>query len=208
MLRLSEIKLPLDHPPEAITTAILQKLKIQADELLGYEIFKRSYDARKKDAIVWVYILDLKVKNEAQLLKRFQKDPHVNPTPDMSYRVVAQAPEGLTERPVVIGAGPCGMFAALTLAQMGFRPILFERGKTVRDRTADTFAFWKKRGEFNPESNAQFGEGGAGTFSDGKLYSQVRDPQYYGRKVLTELVNSGANPEILYVNKPDRKSVV
>ncbi|ABB57292.1 NAD(P)/FAD-dependent oxidoreductase [Synechococcus elongatus] len=202
MLRLSEIKLPLDHPPEAITTAILQKLKIQADELLGYEIFKRSYDARKKDAIVWVYILDLKVKNEAQLLKRFQKDPHVNPTPDMSYRVVAQAPEGLTERPVVIGAGPCGMFAALTLAQMGFRPILFERGKTVRDRTADTFAFWKKRGEFNPESNAQFGEGGAGTFSDGKLYSQVRDPQYYGRKVLTELVNSGANPEILYVNKP------
>lgn len=188
MLRLSEIKLPLDHPPEAITTAILQKLKIQADELLGYEIFKRSYDARKKDAIVWVYILDLKVKNEAQLLKRFQKDPHVNPTPDMSYRVVAQAPEGLTERPVVIGAGPCGMFAALTLAQMGFRPILFERGKTVRDRTADTFAFWKKRGEFNPESNAQFGEGGAGTFSDGKLYSQVRDPQYYGRKVLTEQI--------------------
>ena len=202
MLRLSEIKLPLDHAPEAIATAIIQKLKIQPTDLIRYEIFKRSHDARKKDAIAFVYIVDVETTRNTQLLKRFQKDPHVIETPDMSYRVVAQAPEGLTERPIVIGAGPCGLFAALNLAQMGFRPILLERGKTVRDRTADTFAFWKKRGEFNPESNAQFGEGGAGTFSDGKLYSQVRDPQHYGRKVLQELVNSGANPEILYVHRP------
>lgn len=202
MLRLSEIKLPLDHAPEAIAAAIIKKLKIQPTDLIRYEIFKRSHDARKKDAIVFVYILDVETTRDAQLLKRFQKDPHVTPMPETSYQVVAQAPEGLTERPIVIGAGPCGMFAALSLAQMGFRPIVLERGKTVRDRTADTFAFWKKRGEFNPESNAQFGEGGAGTFSDGKLYSQVSDPKHYGRKVLQELVNSGANPEILYVHRP------
>lgn len=202
MLRLSEIKLPLDHAPEAIAAAIIKKLKIQPTDLIRYEIFKRSHDARKKDAIVFVYILDVETTRDAQLLNRFQKDPHVTATPETSYQVVAQAPEGLTERPIVIGAGPCGMFAALSLAQMGFRPIVLERGKTVRDRTADTFAFWKKRGEFNPESNAQFGEGGAGTFSDGKLYSQVSDPKHYGRKVLQELVNSGANPEILYVHRP------
>ncbi|MEG4516720.1 MULTISPECIES: NAD(P)/FAD-dependent oxidoreductase [unclassified Microcoleus] len=202
MLRITEIKLPLDHPEDAIASAIIKKLQIPPEELLGYSIFKRSYDARKKAEILLVYIVDVETTQEKQLLQRFKKDPHVMVTPDTSYRYVAKAPSNLTIRPIVIGTGPCGMFAGLMLAQMGFRPILLERGKAVRDRTVDTFGFWKKKAEFNPESNAQFGEGGAGTFSDGKLYSQVKDPQHYGRKVLMELVNAGASPEILYINKP------
>ncbi|PSB48967.1 hypothetical protein C7B67_17405 [filamentous cyanobacterium Phorm 6] len=202
MLRVTEIKLPLDHPVDAIATAILKKLQILPEELLGYSIFKRSYDARKKAEILLVYILDVETTQENQILARLKKGPHVIATPDMSYRYVAEAPRNLTIQPIVIGTGPCGMFAGLMLAQMGFRPILLERGKAVRDRTVDTFGFWKKKAEFNPESNAQFGEGGAGTFSDGKLYSQVKDTQHYGRKVLTELVNAGASPEILYINKP------
>ncbi|MCY7277434.1 MAG: NAD(P)/FAD-dependent oxidoreductase [Phormidesmis sp. CAN_BIN44] len=202
MLRLTEIKLPLDHAQDAIKTAILKKLQISSDDLISYSIFKRSYDARKKEEIILVYILDIETTQEKKLLQRLKKDPHVTVTPSMSYRQVAQAPAHLALRPIVIGTGPCGMFAALMLAQMGFRPIVLERGKAVKERTADTFGFWRKKGDLNPESNAQFGEGGAGTFSDGKLYSQVRDSQHHGRKVLTELVNAGASPEILYVNKP------
>ena len=202
MLRLTEIKLPLDHAQDAIKTAIFKKLQISPNDLINYSIFKRSYDARKKEEIILVYILDIETTQEKKLLQRFKKDPHVTVAPSMSYRQVAQAPVHLAMRPIVIGTGPCGMFAALMLAQMGFRPIVLERGKAVKERTADTFGFWRKKGDLNPESNAQFGEGGAGTFSDGKLYSQVRDSQHHGRKVLTELVNAGASPEILYVNKP------
>ena len=202
MLRLTEIKLPLDHPDDQLKAALLKKLQILPEELLHYTIFKRSYDARKRDEIMLVYIVDVETTRDEQLLQRFGKDPHLGPTPDLSYRLVAQAPSGLNIRPIVIGTGPCGMFAGLMLAQMGFRPLLLERGKSVRDRTADTFGFWRKKMPLNPESNAQFGEGGAGTFSDGKLYSQVRDAKHHGRKVLSELVEAGASPEILYVNKP------
>jgi uncharacterized FAD-dependent dehydrogenase len=202
MLRITEIKLPLDHPEDALKLAILKKLQIKPEELTSYSIFKRSYDARKKTDIYLVYIVDVETPLEKQLLEKSQADPHISLTPDMSYHHVAKAPSNLKNRPIVIGMGPAGMFAGLMLAQMGFRPIILERGKAVRDRTADTFNFWKKRAAFNPESNAQFGEGGAGTFSDGKLYSQVKDPQHYGRKVLTEFVNAGASPEILYINKP------
>ncbi|MEH2042652.1 NAD(P)/FAD-dependent oxidoreductase [Nostoc sp.] len=202
MLRLTEVKLPLDHPEDEIKTAIIKKLQITDEDLISYSIFKRSYDARKKGEISLVYILDVETTQETHLLKRLKKDPHVMATPDMSYRPVAQAPSNLAIRPIIIGTGPSGLFAGLMLAQMGFCPIILERGKQVRDRTVDTFNFWKKKSDFNPESNVQFGEGGAGTFSDGKLYSQVKDPQHYGRKVLTELVNAGASPEILYINKP------
>ncbi len=202
MLRLTEIKLPLDHPEEAIAAAILKKLHIAPEALIRYTIFKRSHDARKKGEIALVYIVDVETTQEKALLQRLKKDPHIMPTPDMSYQLVAQAPSHLASRPIIIGTGPCGMFAGLLLAQMGFRPLLLERGKAVRDRTVDTFAFWKKKDTLNPESNAQFGEGGAGTFSDGKLYSQVRDSNHYGRKVLNELVHAGASPEILYINKP------
>jgi uncharacterized FAD-dependent dehydrogenase len=201
MLRLTEIKLPLDHPESAINAAILKRLGIIADELVGYSIARRGHDARKPEAIVFVYTLDVEVSDEAALLRRLNGVPHVAPTPDTSYHFVAQAPAKLASRPVVIGTGPCGLFAGLILAQMGFRPIILERGKAVRERTKDTFGLWR-RGELNPESNVQFGEGGAGTFSDGKLHSQIKDPKHHGHKVLTEFVKAGAPPEILYVSKP------
>jgi uncharacterized protein len=201
MLRLAQLKLPLDHADEALRGAILKKLRIAPAELVRFSIFKRSYDARKKGAIALVYIADVETTRDEALLALFARDRDITRTPDMRYKPVAHAPAGLSERPIVIGAGPCGLFAALALAQMGFRPIILERGKPVRERTVDTFGFWRKNG-LNPESNTQFGEGGAGTFSDGKLYSQISDPEHYGRKVLTELAKAGAPPEILYVSKP------
>jgi uncharacterized protein len=201
MLRLSEVKLSLDRTEADIQSAILKKLSIAPQDLIRYTVFKRSYDARKRGAVSFVYVIDVETTREKQLLQRFKKDPHIVPTPDTSYRYVAQATAKIEQRPIVIGCGPCGMFAGLLLAQMGFRPIILERGKAVHDRSVDTFGFWSKA-KFNPESNAQFGEGGAGTFSDGKLYSRIKDAQHHGRKVLAELVNAGAAPEILYINKP------
>ncbi|MCG9577082.1 NAD(P)/FAD-dependent oxidoreductase [Vibrio tubiashii] len=201
MIRLNEIKLPLDHEEEALTAAITKKLGISEDQVISYNVFRRGYDARKKANILLIYTLDVVVENEAALLEQFVSDPHVKETPDMEYKFVAKAPENVTERPVVIGFGPCGLFAALILAQAGFKPIVVERGKEVRERTKDTFGFWRKR-TLNTESNVQFGEGGAGTFSDGKLYSQVKDPNFYGRKVITEFVAAGAPEEIMYVSKP------
>jgi uncharacterized FAD-dependent dehydrogenase len=201
MLRLTDLKLPLDHPADALAAAILRRLGIEAAALTGYTVAKRSYDARKRGAIMLIYALDIETPLEAELLRRHADDPHLQPTPDTRYRLVARAPAGLPLRPLVIGTGPCGLFAGLLLAQMGFRPIILERGKAVRERTADTWDLWRKR-KLHPESNVQFGEGGAGTFSDGKLYSQIRDPQHHGRKVLTEFVKAGAPEEILYLSKP------
>ncbi|KAA0699076.1 NAD(P)/FAD-dependent oxidoreductase [Neorhizobium sp. P12A] len=197
MLRITELKLPLDHAPEALPAAIHQRLGIGPDELISFEIARRANDARRKSAILMVYSVDVTLSDEAGVLARFAGDHHVQPSPDTSYRFVGTAPaksEG--PRPVVIGAGPCGLFAALILAQMGFRPIILERGKVVRERTKDTWGLWR-RSELNPESNVQFGEGGAGTFSDGKLYSQIKDTRHLGRKVLTEFVKAGAPSEIL-----------
>ncbi|MBE0366096.1 hypothetical protein PULV_b0836 [Pseudoalteromonas ulvae UL12] len=201
MIRLTEIKLPLDHDDSALPLAIINKLDIEESALHNFTVFKRGYDARKKSNILLIYTLDIDVDNEAQLLEKFHKDPHVKIAPDTAYKFVATAPDNLTERPVVIGFGPCGLFAGLLLAQMGFKPIILERGKAVRERTKDTFGFWRKR-TLDVESNVQFGEGGAGTFSDGKLYSQVKDPKHYGRKVINEFVAAGAPEEILYVSKP------
>jgi uncharacterized protein len=201
MLRLTELKLPLDHPPEALRAAILKRLELADEALISFSIFKRSYDARKKHALLLVYAIDVEVKSEAALLKKFRNDHNLATTPDMEYRFVGHAPEHLSDRPIVVGFGPCGIFAALVLAQMGFRPIVLERGKAVRERTQDTWGLWRKH-VLNPESNVQFGEGGAGTFSDGKLYSQIKDPRHLGRKVLTEFVKAGAPEEILYVSKP------
>src|SRR4051812_12842945 len=201
MLRLTEIKLPIEHAEGELRAAILARLGIAEDELLGYAIFKRGVDARKLRAVLFTYTLDVEVSDEAAVLSRFQKDPRIGITPDTSYRFVARAPSKLASRPVVIGMGPAGLFAGLILAQSGFRPLILERGKVVRERTKDTFGFWRQ-GVLNAESNAQFGEGGAGTFSDGKLYSQIKDTKHYGRKVLTELVDAGAPEEILYVSRP------
>ncbi len=201
MLRLTDLKLPLDHSEAALTAAILKRLDIEAVALTGYTVAKRSHDARKRGAIALIYALDIDTTQEAELLRHFAGDPHIQPTPDTTYHFVTKAPTQLPQRPLVIGFGPCGLFAGLILAQMGFRPIILDRGKEVRERTRDTWDLWRKR-NLHPESNVQFGEGGAGTFSDGKLYSQIRDPLHHGRKVLTEFVKAGAPAEILYVSKP------
>ncbi|MDD1610647.1 MAG: NAD(P)/FAD-dependent oxidoreductase [Methylococcaceae bacterium] len=201
MLRITELKLPLDHVESMIKTAIIARLGIAEQDFIAYKVFRLGHDARKRNAIELVYTLDVEVKNEAEILARYQNDPHISVTPDTTYQFVTHAPVQLKQRPIVIGTGPCGLFAGLILAQMGFCPIILERGKEVRERTKDTFGLWRQS-KFNPESNVQFGEGGAGTFSDGKLYTQIKDPHHYGRKVLTEFVKAGAPAEILYVSKP------
>lgn len=203
MIRLNEVKLPLDHNEVALHDFVVNKLSITKEQLVDIHIFKRGYDARKRNDIYLIYTLDIALKNvdEAQLLHSFIDDPLVKQTPDTSYKYVAKAPENLTSRPVVIGMGPCGLFTGLILAQMGFKPLILERGKSVHERAKDTFRFWRTR-ELNTESNVQFGEGGAGTFSDGKLYSQVKDPHFLGLKVKQEFVAAGAPAEIIYVSKP------
>ena len=208
MLRITELRLPLDHAAPALRTAVLQRLGLQEAELQGLTVFRRAWDARKKSAIVLSYTVDVELAagvDEATVLARHTGDAHIRLTPDTRYRLVGHAPADFAAagrpRPVVIGFGPCGIFAALILAQMGLRPIVLERGKPVRERTKDTWGLWRQ-GLLDPESNVQFGEGGAGTFSDGKLWSQISDPRHLTRKVLTEFVQAGAPEEILYVAKP------
>ena len=201
MIRLTEIRLPLDHPPEAIREAAIARLGCEPGSVGDVHVARRAWDARKRSAIRLVYTLDCTLDDEAAVLRRLAGEAHVGVAPDTTYRHVARAASRPQRRPVVIGAGPCGLFAALILAEMGFCPLILERGKVVRERTKDTWGLWR-RGELSPESNVQFGEGGAGTFSDGKLYSQIKDPRHLGRKVLTEFVEAGAPDEILWIAKP------
>lgn len=231
MIRLSELKLPLTelpaehrrasdapaetdldrtpvpHPVEALTRLAAQKLGIPAEAIQSLQVFKRSFDARKADLLA-VYIVDFSLVDpsaEETLLQQHRNDPHVLATPDMAWQAPVQAPANWpvdeSDRPVVVGLGPCGLFAALALAQMGLRPIVLERGKPVRQRTKDTWGLWR-HGVLDPESNVQYGEGGAGLFSDGKLYSQIKDPRFLGRKVMQEFVEAGAPAEILYAAHP------
>ncbi|MES2186114.1 MAG: NAD(P)/FAD-dependent oxidoreductase [Pseudomonadota bacterium] len=203
MIRLSELKLPLDHAEDALTALVARTLDLPVAAITGVHVHKRSFDARKAD-LHQVYIADVTLADpaaEAALLARHAGHPHIAPTPNMAWYPPPRAPGGLPLRPVVVGFGPCGIFAALVLAQLGFKPLVLERGKTVRQRTRDTWGLWRKN-QLNPESNVQFGEGGAGTFSDGKLYSQIKDPRHLGRKVMQEFVEAGAPPEILYVARP------
>ena len=206
MLRITELRMPLSHAQDALRAAVLQRLRIPEAQLLGFTVFKRSWDARKKSAVVLSYTVDCELgAHEAEVLARHKGDAHIRTSPDTRYRLVARAPAGFYAaprlRPVVIGFGPCGIFAALVLAQMGLAPIVLERGRDVRQRTKDTWALWRQ-GVLTPESNVQFGEGGAGTFSDGKLWSQISDPRHLTRKVLEEFVKAGAPEEILFVAKP------
>ena len=201
MLRLSEIRLPLDHARSALPAAVADRLALPTADIQQLSVFRRSHDARKASAPMFIYSVDVEVPDEAGVLRRFAGDHRLQATPDMRYQFVGRAPATLATRPIVVGFGPAGIFAALVLAQAGFRPIVLERGKAVRERTQDTWGLWRKK-VLDPESNVQFGEGGAGTFSDGKLYSQIKDPLHYGRKVLVEFVKAGAPEEILYVAKP------
>jgi uncharacterized FAD-dependent dehydrogenase len=207
VIRITELSLPLGDPADARTQdalrrAIVSRLNIADADLAGFTVFKRSHDARRKDReIAFVYIVDAEVHDEERVLARHRGDLHVVPSPDTSYRPPPRAPLPADERPIVVGFGPCGLFAALVLAQQGYRPIVLERGRDVRQRTQDTWGLWRKR-VLQPESNVQFGEGGAGLFSDGKLYSQIKDPRHLGRQVMREFVRAGAPPEIMYVNKP------
>ena len=206
MLRITDLRLPLDHEESVLHDAIVRRLELgDAGDLTSFEVFKRSHDARKKTAIVLIYTVDCHLANEQAVLRRHADDPHIRATPDTSYHHVDHAPVDFVTsqrpRPVVVGFGPCGLFAALVLAQMGLRPIVLERGKAVRERTRDTWGLWRRQ-VLDPESNVQFGEGGAGTFSDGKLWSQISDPRHLTRKVLSEFVKAGAPPEILWIAKP------
>ena len=198
MIRLTELKLPLDHTSDDLATLISKTLGVAATSITKWHTFKRSFDARKADVLA-VYIVDVELpgtESEHSILLREAGNPRIFATPDMAYHPVATVPAKLPLRPVVVGFGPCGIFAALMLAQMGFKPIVLERGKTVRQRTKDTWGLWRKN-VLDPESNVQFGEGGAGTFSDGKLWSQIKDPRHLGRKVMNEFVKAGAPSEIL-----------
>lgn len=204
MIRITELRLPLSHTEDALRPAVLARLKLADAELATIQVFRRGYDARKRSDIQLVYTLDCALAegvDEAALLARFAGDHQIRPTPDTGYHFLAQRGDFTGPRPVVVGFGPCGLFAALILAQMGLRPIVLERGKAVRERTQDTWGLWREQ-KLHPESNVQFGEGGAGTFSDGKLYSQISDPRHLTRKVLTEFVKAGAPDEILFVSKP------
>ncbi|MCK4709274.1 MAG: NAD(P)/FAD-dependent oxidoreductase [Gammaproteobacteria bacterium] len=201
MLRLTDIRLPLGHSPDKLELAILKRLQITSAELRAYSVARLAYDARKRNAIMTVYSLDVDVVDEAQLLLRFKDEAHIKLTPDTDYNFVTHAPSNLTMRPIIIGTGPCGFMAGLLLAQMGFKPLILERGQEVRQRTKDTWGLWRDH-KLNPESNVQFGEGGAGTFSDGKLYTQIKDPRHLGVKVLQEFVKAGAPKEILHISKP------
>ncbi len=201
MIQITELRLPISHSIEDLLSAIIHKLKIPEIDLIRHDIFKRSHDARKNSELSLIYTINASVKDEEKVLHSLVNDPYIRLAPDTSYHYVAKAPSQMKLRPVVIGLGPCGLFSALILAQMGFNPIVLERGKQVRERTQDTWGLWRKN-ILNPESNVQYGEGGAGLFSDGKLYSQIKDPKFYGRKVIQEFIKAGAPPEILYVSKP------
>ena len=202
-----EDRIPAPHPEAELLKLAAQALGIDSEDIDQLNVFKRSFDARKVDLLA-VFIVDVSLKDTASeqtLLAKFPKHPHIQASPNMTWKPPCHAPSnfGLQEgeRPVVVGFGPCGIFAALSLAQMGFKPIVIERGSPVRQRSKDTWGLWRKQ-TLNPESNVQFGEGGAGTFSDGKLYSQIKDPRHLGRKVMNEFVQAGAPSDILFAAHP------
>jgi uncharacterized FAD-dependent dehydrogenase len=200
MIRLRDITLPFDHKEAALAGSILERMGIPDRQLLNFTIVRRSIDARRKNNIMAVYIIDAELINEPELLSGFSQDIRISAAPSMDYQMPTvgniHAPG-----PVVVGSGPCGLFVALILAQLGLKPLLIERGKKVGPRVKDVRNFWQT-GQLDPGSNVQFGEGGAGTFSDGKLTTQIKDKYNRSRKVLEEFAKAGAPEEILYQAKP------
>ncbi len=200
MIRIRDITLPFDHKEEALASRILERLDIAGHQLLDFTIVRKAIDARRKNRIVAVYTVDVGVKNEPELLSMFSQDIRISAGPCMNYRLPTVG-NVHSRSPVVVGSGPCGLFVALMLAQLGFKSVLIERGKEVGSRVKDVRNFWRK-GQLDPESNVQFGEGGAGTFSDGKLTTRIKDKYNRSRKVLEEFVRAGAPEEILYQAMP------
>lgn len=201
MLRITNIKLPYTHSQEELLQAIKKKLHLNEKELHSVSIRKKALDCRKKPDLYYVYTADVSCEKEDKILKRVRKQTDIQKAAEESYRFVTDGSRELKERPVIIGSGPAGLFCGLALARAGYRPLIIERGKDVQSRSKDVEAFWEK-GILDPESNAQFGEGGAGTFSDGKLNTLVRDKNGFGRKVLEEFVHFGADPDIMIYAKP------
>ena len=200
MIQVSGIKLPFEHNDVDLRLAVLRALNIHASDLVSISIKRSSLDARKKLNIVRVYTLHIEVSDERHVLDKHNNDQNITEAKIEEYQVPTLINKP-NLRPIVIGTGPAGLFAGLILAEAGLNPLMIERGKPVRERTIDTYNFWKNR-DLNPESNVQFGEGGAGTFSDGKLQTRVKDKLNRDKKVLQELVLAGAPEEILYTNKP------
>ncbi len=200
MLRLKDITLPFDHQEQALANSILKRLDIPKRQLLNFTIVRKAIDARRKDHIVAVYTIDAELKNDPEVLSKFSPEMLSSAESSAQYQLPTVG-NTHSPSPVVVGSGPCGLFTALLLAQLGLKPLLIERGKDVNSRVKDVHNFWHK-GQLDPESNVQFGEGGAGTFSDGKLTTQIKDKHNRSKKVLEEFVRAGAPKEILYQAKP------
>lgn len=200
MIQISQLKLPCTHTQQELREKIERTLRIRPEELMEYSIEKQSIDARKKPQIFYVYTIHASVLQEQKVLKKVHSK-NITIVEKKVYQFPFHAESIPADRPVIIGSGPAGLFCAYMLAEHGFAPILLERGKAIEERKKDVDSFWET-GKLNPESNVQFGEGGAGTFSDGKLNTLVKDPSGRNRKVLEIFVKEGAPEEILYVNKP------
>ncbi len=200
MIRINQLKLSVDHTQEALWAKTAKTLRIQVKDIRSLQIVKQSVDARKKEDIHFTYSIDVEVENEGFVVHKV-KSGDISISEKKEYVFPKPGRKKMTDRPVIIGTGPAGLFCGIMLARHGYQPLLLERGESVEKRIEAVDLFWKG-GMLKPDCNVQFGEGGAGTFSDGKLNTLLKDPLMRNRKVLELFVEFGADPSILYVNKP------